>query len=192
MRKAARWYRWSEALLGYPGWIELADDWAPLRQVEKPDGWDVSSWYGWRESGCKLAEPSRNPAEMHRRAIESGELFAITQDEFNSIWRQAIESRLDEWTALKRRIRVGQTMTATTIIFYPQGALVRLGEPFSGLISKADHDAHFADRLRLEPARVGWSLPVRVAGFDDEFQWVLLTVQDRGRASGGPSSDGRE
>jgi hypothetical protein len=152
-----------------------------VRQVERPHSvWCIASWYGWRhrpellEDCCGLAEPRRDTEEQVNLAIANGGIVSVTREEFDWAWESALASRRAEWEELKRRLPIGRVSDARSLIFYPHGVVMQLGEPFVGLLPLEAYRAHFAEQLQREPLSVHWSLAAAVEAFDDHYQWVLL------------------
>lgn len=111
-----------------------------------------------------LAEHPLDAWESHYREI--------SQAEFEKLWHEQLQLRLEDWHRIQRLFPVGIRVEGYIEAFFPQGTLINL---------LAHHAVGITDTSVLKsktPAE--WMYPryhvtAEVSGYDEVNQWVLLT-----------------
>jgi len=134
-------------------WLEIGDESYALRQLVIEDN-------GLCHLSCLedcLAEGIINEKEF------DGEVYLITQNEFDNMWDTATMEKRKFWDILKKKYPIGKRVKGKTLYSYPQGWILSIGQ----LIGICQ------DVCNLQP---NTSFKGQIIGYDEVNMWAIVSI----------------
>ena len=135
---------------GFQYWIEVDKDGYALRQVTI--------------EGTETLVSCRDDCLAEGVVDTENDCVQISEKDFEQIWSNATEKFRCTWNTKKQSYKVGQSVTGEIKYFYPQGAIVDIGEIQGCGYVKDNKSIQFC----------GKTISGTISGFDDKNMWILF------------------
>ena len=137
---------------GYKYWIEVNDEGTALRQVTIDEN-NITS------ISCL------EPCLADQYVDTENDCESISKDEFEKIWENAVLPYREKWNTEKQKYKKGQNISGVIKYFYPQGAVLDLGD-VNGCMN--------IENCGNRPLYPGYKVRGTILGYDEANMWVLM------------------
>ena len=163
-------YRDEESFIGDgTRYVETEDGWS-VREVTVSNGAYLGSNINYPRWGLCLADCQIDYDELLADEPSQFENQEITEREFEQVWAEHLAQNEGRWRVAKLAFPIGEQVRGRIAIFYPQGAIVDLGDSVLGVANHAACKASAGDDI----LSTQHFLSAVVAGYDEKYQWLVL------------------
>ena len=163
-------YRDEESLIGDgTRYVETDEGWS-VREVTVSNGAYLGSNVNYPLWGLCLSDAQADYEEFLADEPNEFEVQEITEREFEQVWAEHLAQNEGRWRVAKLAFPIGKQVRGRIAIFYPQGAIIDLGNSVLGVANHAACKASAGDDILSTQHFVS----VAVAGYDEKHQWFVL------------------
>lgn len=94
----------------------------------------------------------------------------IPKEEFLQVWEKAVEPYAPSWKRTKQQMNISDTVIGRIEMFYPQGAIIRLGRDAYAITDYSEIKRH-TDPAHMYP---GYKVEGKITGYDERNYWLIL------------------
>lgn len=100
------------------------------------------------------------------------EIVEITKEEFDTKWRDFLNSQINRWEKTKARFEIGSRINGLPKMYYPQGIIVEVELDVYGIIPRK-----ILPLNENVPFKIGQQdLNLEIISYEEKFHWLVLNI----------------